>query len=32
MARVIIGSRTYWLVDGIVFTSHQAAVEYRQSR
>ncbi len=32
MICIVIGSRKYWLVDGIVFHSHQAALEYRQSR
>lgn len=32
MICVISGSRKFWLVDGIVFLSHQSALEYRQSR
>ncbi len=32
MMRIIIGNRVYWTVDGIVFSSLAAAVEYLQGR
>ncbi len=32
MVRIVLCGKTYWAVDGIVFTTLAAAVEYLQGR
>lgn len=32
MTKTVIGTRAYWIVDSIVFTSRKAALEYLAGR
>jgi len=32
MICIVIGNRVFWAVDGIVFATRRAAIEYMQSR
>ena len=32
MTKIVVGTRAYWIVDSILFTSHKAALEYRAGK
>lgn len=32
MTKVVVGTRAYWVVDGNVFTTWKAALEYRRNK